>query len=345
MLPDLRFLLGATLATALLGVVALGLATTVRLSHQAKISPLEASRSLAYAERSDFSRSADPELTRTFEALARTSAGSNESAVTESTPTPALAPVPQTVPAEPANAQPEMEAVPQEATASVPSPETANTQQPAAETAQPEPSGAPQEASIPRAESASRAGEPTVTAEQTPSDHTVSTSAATPSPEQPGTTASASPQATRTQAAPTVEPAAADTTRAATIMPFEAPSAQASAVQASGPTATPQTNDDVEQVASVRAAAIPNAAQEQVEERDVDTPQAEPAPALQQPAPKVRRAIHVRASKTKAPKTKIAKAKPKAAVRARTAARQPEAWTGYPMTPQRPTSWGWGFNK
>ena len=39
---------------------ALGLATTVRLSHQVKIRPLEASRSLAYAERTDWNRPADP---------------------------------------------------------------------------------------------------------------------------------------------------------------------------------------------------------------------------------------------------------------------------------------------
>src|SRR6185295_14119371 len=53
MLPDFRFLIGAILATTVLGVAAFGLATSVRLSHQAKISPLEASRSFAFAERNE----------------------------------------------------------------------------------------------------------------------------------------------------------------------------------------------------------------------------------------------------------------------------------------------------
>lgn len=48
MLPDLRFLIGAVLATALLGVTLFGLAAAMHISQQSKISPIEASRMLAY---------------------------------------------------------------------------------------------------------------------------------------------------------------------------------------------------------------------------------------------------------------------------------------------------------
>lgn len=48
MLPDLRFLIGAMLATALLGVTLFGLAAAMHISHQSKVGPLEASRMLAY---------------------------------------------------------------------------------------------------------------------------------------------------------------------------------------------------------------------------------------------------------------------------------------------------------
>ena len=48
MLPDLRFLIGAVMATALLGVTLFGLAAAMHISHQSKVGPLEASRLLAY---------------------------------------------------------------------------------------------------------------------------------------------------------------------------------------------------------------------------------------------------------------------------------------------------------
>jgi hypothetical protein len=48
MLPDLRFLIGAVLATALLGVTVFGLAAAMHLSRQSKVAPLETSRLLAY---------------------------------------------------------------------------------------------------------------------------------------------------------------------------------------------------------------------------------------------------------------------------------------------------------
>ena len=49
MLPDFRFLVGAVLATALFGVTAIGLFSAVKIAHQARIGPLEASRSFAFA--------------------------------------------------------------------------------------------------------------------------------------------------------------------------------------------------------------------------------------------------------------------------------------------------------
>jgi hypothetical protein len=48
MIPDLRFVIGAVMATALLGVTLFGLAAAMHISHQSKLSPLEASRLLAY---------------------------------------------------------------------------------------------------------------------------------------------------------------------------------------------------------------------------------------------------------------------------------------------------------
>ena len=71
MLPDLRFVLGAVMATALLVVTAIGVATTLRLAHQAKVGPLEASRSLAYADQTDWNQFQDPTATRRFEDMAR----------------------------------------------------------------------------------------------------------------------------------------------------------------------------------------------------------------------------------------------------------------------------------
>jgi hypothetical protein len=52
MIPDLRFVVGAVIATALLGVMLFGLAAAMHISHQSKISPLEASRLLAYTPES-----------------------------------------------------------------------------------------------------------------------------------------------------------------------------------------------------------------------------------------------------------------------------------------------------
>jgi hypothetical protein len=57
MLPALRFMLGAALASLLLIITMFGLAATVRLAQQAKVSPLKPARALAYASpagRSEF---------------------------------------------------------------------------------------------------------------------------------------------------------------------------------------------------------------------------------------------------------------------------------------------------
>lgn len=49
MIPDLRFIIGAVMATALLGATVLGLAAAMHISYQSKLSSLEASRLLAYS--------------------------------------------------------------------------------------------------------------------------------------------------------------------------------------------------------------------------------------------------------------------------------------------------------
>jgi hypothetical protein len=52
MIPDLRFVVGAVIATAMLGVTLFGLAVAIHIAHQSRISPLEASRLLAYTPES-----------------------------------------------------------------------------------------------------------------------------------------------------------------------------------------------------------------------------------------------------------------------------------------------------
>jgi hypothetical protein len=54
MLPDIRFAIGAVLASALLIVTAFGLAATVRVAHHKTGGPLEAPRILAYADPIDW---------------------------------------------------------------------------------------------------------------------------------------------------------------------------------------------------------------------------------------------------------------------------------------------------
>ena len=71
MLPDLRFVIGAGLATAFLAVNFLGLFATVRLAHQTKVEPIEAWRPMAFADRADWNQFADPEGVRRLDELAR----------------------------------------------------------------------------------------------------------------------------------------------------------------------------------------------------------------------------------------------------------------------------------
>src|SRR5262249_4565494 len=54
MLPDIRFAIGAVLASALLIITAFGLAATVRIAHHKTGGPFEAPRVLAYADPMDW---------------------------------------------------------------------------------------------------------------------------------------------------------------------------------------------------------------------------------------------------------------------------------------------------
>lgn len=119
MLPDFRFVIGATLATAMLGIAIFGLATAVRLSHEAKMGPPETLRSSAFDERADWNQFSDPELARRFDALARQAEAGGATLVPEAV---AAAEVPQ-----PALAVPVVEApAPNELPASIPPNSEAN---------------------------------------------------------------------------------------------------------------------------------------------------------------------------------------------------------------------------
>jgi hypothetical protein len=49
MLPDFRFVFGATMATAVLGVATFGVVVSLRLAREAQMTPIDSSRPLAYA--------------------------------------------------------------------------------------------------------------------------------------------------------------------------------------------------------------------------------------------------------------------------------------------------------
>jgi hypothetical protein len=70
MLPDFRFVLGAVLAIALLAVAGLGLVTSVQLVREAHMTPLENTRSLAFAGHAEWNQFYDPDGARRFEGLA-----------------------------------------------------------------------------------------------------------------------------------------------------------------------------------------------------------------------------------------------------------------------------------
>jgi hypothetical protein len=66
MLPDFRFVFGATLATAMLGVAGFGLVASVRLLHEARVGSLETAQTLAYAGPTEWNQFYDPDSARRF---------------------------------------------------------------------------------------------------------------------------------------------------------------------------------------------------------------------------------------------------------------------------------------
>ena len=66
MLPDVRFVLGAFLAIAVLGVAGLGLVTSVQLVREAHMVPLEDTRSLAFSGHTEWNQFYDPDAARGF---------------------------------------------------------------------------------------------------------------------------------------------------------------------------------------------------------------------------------------------------------------------------------------
>ena len=71
MLPDLRFVFGALITLALMGMVAVGLFVSARLSLQAKMGPLEASRSSVFTDSVEWNQFSDAGSVRRFVGLAR----------------------------------------------------------------------------------------------------------------------------------------------------------------------------------------------------------------------------------------------------------------------------------
>jgi hypothetical protein len=98
MRPDFRFVLGATLAIALLAVAGLGLVTSVRLMQDARISPIEDARSLAFAGHEGSNRFYDPEGARRFEGLAGPTEGPLAEAPPEAPAESAATALPATAP-------------------------------------------------------------------------------------------------------------------------------------------------------------------------------------------------------------------------------------------------------
>src|SRR5262245_48898375 len=76
MLPNLRFVLGAMVATVLLAVTGIGLFATV-WTRPGKVGPLEASRNVPFDDRTDWNQFNDPDAARRFEELARKAAPAN----------------------------------------------------------------------------------------------------------------------------------------------------------------------------------------------------------------------------------------------------------------------------
>ncbi len=71
MLPGLRFVFGALTTIALMGMFGVGLFVSARLSHQAKMGPLESSRNLAFTDSAEWNQFYDAGSVRRFIGLAR----------------------------------------------------------------------------------------------------------------------------------------------------------------------------------------------------------------------------------------------------------------------------------
>jgi hypothetical protein len=383
MLPNLRFLIGATLATSLLGVVAVGLATTVRLSHQARVTPLEASRSLAYTAYGDHKRAVDPELARLFDALANADVSSDEPdtnpPVQESAPPPT-----QTVISDRfVDADARMETLATEANGDHRSaPQAAANERsdvasarPAHGIIYPEPVGLPAEAEAVNTKAASAESVAALgDTEARPADEepvpsiTPSNSAAPDSlaPGSPSPDASPAMPATQTVVTQFSDSLAAKPDTAV----LDQPSASLPASEtATATTITASAKSDVE---VPPPAAAPSATTDRPQEGDLDQaailptvttiaaiapdhaikPAASLTKRVRQRATKTQRPTRVRkvkASKSKHAKPKVARAKlRKIAPRERTSVRQP-AWTGYsiahPPQQQSASSWNWGFRQ
>jgi hypothetical protein len=184
MLPDFRFVLGAILAISMLAVAGLGLVTSVRLLHEAQMSPREDQRTLAFAGHAEWNQFYDPDGARRFEGLAGKTEGPLAQARLET-------------PAEPSAIAPPVIAPvsPEERTASIPpsrvdsdiAPNPAEDRTPEADPPHADPA---QSAEIAAATIAAPA-EPAV---------------GPPAPEVPGTNGSGAPPAERVASAPTVSP-------------------------------------------------------------------------------------------------------------------------------------------
>jgi hypothetical protein len=66
MLPDLRFVLGATLAVAMLAVAGLGVVASVELAQRARMASLEPTQTLAYSGHAEWNQFYDPDNARRF---------------------------------------------------------------------------------------------------------------------------------------------------------------------------------------------------------------------------------------------------------------------------------------
>ena len=102
MLSDLRFVIGAVMATVLLGVTLFGFAAAMHISHQSKVGPLEASRMLAYTPESRH-RIFDPPARRFDNPFANIPVAANPVLLQQSTV--AIPVLPAQQPAEPAEPQ------------------------------------------------------------------------------------------------------------------------------------------------------------------------------------------------------------------------------------------------